>query len=265
METAGLAARTQGHASEEPIFIVGLPRTGTTLVERILSSHPQVFAAGELSHFATALKRAAATASPYVLDAETLRAAADLDLAAVGRSYIDSTRPRTGHTPRFIDKMPLNVVLAGVIRAALPKARIICLRRHPLDSCLSNYRQLFATGFTYYHYAYDLIDCGRYWLGFDRLVAHWRAELGDRFMEVHYEQVVEDIESQARRLLAFVGLPWDPRCIDFHQNQAPVATASSAQVREPLYRRAVGRWQRYQDQLLPLIDWLHSQGVDPTR
>ena len=261
-ETAGLLERgAEGFASEEPIFIVGMPRTGTTLVERILSSHPDVFAAGELSHFALALKRATATPSAYVLDATTLRAAGRVDLLAVGRAYIDSTRPRTGHQARFIDKMPLNFLLAGVIRAALPKARIICLRRHPLDTCLSNYRQLFATGFSYYQYAYDLLDCGRYWLAFDGLVKQWKGHLGDRFIEVQYEQVVDDLESQARRLLDFVGLPWDPRCIEFHRNTAPVATASSAQVREPLYRRAVGRHQHYRQQLQPLIRWLQGQGV----
>ena len=239
-------------ASEEPVFIVGLPRTGTTLVERILSSHPQVFAAGELTHFAVAVKRYVRTPGRHVLDAATLRAAAASPLDGVGQAYLDSTRPRTGHTPRFIDKMPLNVFYAGLIRRALPRARIICLRRHPLDSCLSNYRQLFATGFSYYNYAYDLADCGRYWLGFDALCRHWRATLGEAWLEVHYEDVVEDIEAQARRLLAHCGLDWAPSCIDFHRNTAPVATASSVQVRQPLYRSAIGRWRRYGDALAPL-------------
>lgn len=246
-------ASTAGHHSAEPIFIVGMPRTGTTLVERILSSHPQVFAAGELSHFSLALKRACGTPGAHVLDAQTLAAAASgIDLAAVGRAYVASTRPRTGHTARFIDKMPLNVFYAGLIRAALPNARIICLRRHPLDTCLSNYRQLFATGFSYYNYAYDLLDCGRYWQGFDALCRHWSATLGAGYTEVHYEAVVADLETQARRLVAFCGLDWDPACIAFHRNAAPVATASSVQVREPLYRRAVGRWQKYGSALAPL-------------
>lgn len=250
--TAGLAARGGGHPGAEPIFIVGMPRTGTTLVERILSSHPDVFAAGELGHFALALKRAAATPSPYVLDAPTLDAAQGLDLAAVGAAYLDSTRPRTGHTPRFIDKMPLNVLLAGVIAAALPDARIVCLKRHPLDTCLSNYRQLFATGFSYYHYAHDLLDTGRWWQRFDALTRVWREQLGGHYIEVHYEDVVDDLESAARRLLAFCGLDWHPACIDFHRNAAPVATASAVQVRQPLYRSALGRWQRYGASLDPL-------------
>ncbi|MCK7592869.1 tetratricopeptide repeat-containing sulfotransferase family protein [Pseudomarimonas salicorniae] len=238
--------------SEEPIFIVGLPRTGTTLVERILSSHPEVFAAGELTHFAVAVKRCVATPGRHVLDADTLRSAALHPLSGVGQAFLDSTRPRTGRTPRFIDKMPLNVFYAGLIHRALPRARIICLRRHPLDSCLSNYRQLFATGFSYYNYAYDLADCGRYWLGFDALCRHWRATLGTAWLEVHYEDVVDELEAQARRLLEHCGLDWHPACLDFHRNAAPVATASSVQVRQPLYRSSVGRWKRYGALLDPL-------------
>jgi tetratricopeptide (TPR) repeat protein len=243
-------------SSAEPIFIVGLPRTGTTLVERILSSHPRVFAAGELTHFSVAVKRCVQTPGRHVLDAETLIAAGGHPLRGVGEAYLDSTRPRTGQTERFIDKMPLNVFYAGLIHRTLPRAKIICLRRHPLDSCLSNYRQLFATSFSYYHYAYDLGDCARYWLGFDALCRHWRETLGDSWTEVHYEEVVDDVEGQARRLLAHCGLDWDPACIDFHRNTAPVATASSVQVRQPLYRSAVGRWRRYGGALQPLRDVL---------
>jgi tetratricopeptide (TPR) repeat protein len=245
-----------GHASDEPIFILGMPRTGTTLVERILSSHPEVYAAGELSHFSLALKRVTGTHGARVLDAQTLAAAADVDLAEVGRMYIASTRPRTGHTSRFIDKMPLNFFYAGIIRRALPGARIICLRRHPLDTIVSNYRQLFATGFTYYNYAYDLLDTARYWQAFDALCAHWREVLGDAWLEVHYEQVVDDLEAQARRIVAHCGLPWDPACLAFHENAAPVATASSVQVRQPLYRSSVGRWSQLQTELAPVIELL---------
>ncbi|MCB1633637.1 MAG: sulfotransferase [Xanthomonadales bacterium] len=250
-----------GHDSEEPIFIVGLPRTGTTLVERILSSHPQVFAAGELSHFSLAAKRLAGTTGAHVLDAATLRAAERTDPAHLGQLYLQSTRPRTGHTAHFIDKMPLNFHYLGLIRRALPRARLICLRRHPLDSILSNYRQLFATGFSYYNYALDLLDCARYWLAFDRLIAHWQAQPGMNLLQLHYEQVVDDLEMQARALLAHCELDWDRRCLDFQHNPAAVATASSVQVRQPLYRSSVGRWRRYADELGPAIDWLRQQGV----
>ena len=254
--------RSRGHPSPEPIFVVGLPRTGTTLVDRVLSSHPQVASAGELTHFAARLRQLAGTPSNLLMDVETLAAADRVDLAVLGRAYMDSTAPLTGAAPRFVDKMPLNVLYAGLIHRALPEARIICLRRHPMDACLSNFRQLFATGFSYYNYAYDLEDVARYYLGFDRLVNHWRAVLpADRFTEVAYEDVVADQEATTRRLLAFCGLPWDARCLDFHQNAAPVATASSVQVRQPLYASSVGRWRRYGAALAPMRAILVAGGV----
>lgn len=243
-----------GFQSEEPIFIFGLPRTGTTLVERILSSHPDVFAAGELTHFALAMKQAARTPGPYVLDRDTLAAASHLDFAALGRCYIDSTRPRTGRTRRFIDKMPLNFFYAGFIHRALPRARLICLRRNALDTCLSNYRQLFATSFSYYNYAYDLLDIGRYYQQFDALMRHWRESMPDTFLEVQYEHVVENLEREARRILEFCGLSYRPEVLDFHQNAAPVSTASSVQVRQPIYRTSVERWRKYEAQIRPLIE-----------
>lgn len=259
---AGSTPRSSATGGEGPIFVVGLPRTGTTLVDRILSSHPQVVSAGELTNFALIVKRAAGTPSNLVLDPETLQAAAGLDLAAVGRAYLDSVATLRRGAARFVDKMPLNIIYAGLIHAALPDAKIVCLRRDPMDACLSNYRQLFATGFSYYNYAYDLEDVGRYYLGFERLVAHWRATLpADRFTEIAYEDLVSDQEGETRRLLAFCGLDWDPRCLDFHQNAAPVATASSVQVRQPLYSSSIGRWRRYGEGLAPLRAVLEAGGL----
>jgi hypothetical protein len=256
-----LNAKTTGCDSAEPIFIVGMPRTGTTLIERILSSHPDVFAAGELTNFSLMLKRAARTASNRVLDPETLRAAPGIDLAQLGSSYIESTRPRTGHTPRFIDKMPLNFLYAGLIRRALPNAKIVCLRRNPLDTCLSNYRQLFATSFSYYNYAYDLLDTGRYYRMFDALAEHWRKHMPRNYHEVCYETFVADTEAEARKLLDFCDLSWDPACLQFHENTAPVATASSVQVRQPIYRTSVDRWRKYAEQVAPLRELLNAGGV----
>jgi tetratricopeptide (TPR) repeat protein len=259
---AALAGRSaRGYESAEPIFIVGMPRTGTTLVERILSSHPSVFSAGELTNFGLMLKLGAKTRSNRVLDAETLAAAPNVDAAALGAAYVDSTRPRTGHTARFIDKMPLNFFYAPLIRRALPNAKIVCLRRNPLDTCLSNYRQLFATSFSYYNYAYDLLDTGRYFAAFAALAKLWRESIADNYLEVRYEDVVDDTEREARRVLEFCELPWDPRCLDFQSNAAPVATASSAQVRQPIYRTAVERWRHYERELAPLRALLADEGV----
>lgn len=259
---AALAQRAgTGCDSPEPIFIVGMPRTGTTLVERILSSHPSVFPAGELTNFGLELKRATRTRSNRVLDAETLAAAADVDLAAVGAAYVESTRPRTGHTARFIDKMPLNFFYAPLILRALPNAKVICLRRNALDTCLSNFRQLFATSFSYYNYGYDLLDTGRYYAGFHATAALWSGELRHNYLEVRYEDVVESTERETRRLLEFCELPWDPRCLKFEENTAPVATASSVQVRQPIYRSAVERWRRYESELAPLRAVLAAEGL----
>jgi tetratricopeptide (TPR) repeat protein len=259
---AALAGRgSGGHESREPIFIVGMPRTGTTLVERILSSHPRVLSAGELTNFGLVLKRATATPSNRVLDADTLDAAAACDLAAVGAAYVDSTRPRTGQRERFIDKMPLNFFFAPLILRALPRAKVICLRRNPLDTCLSNYRQLFATSFSYYNYSYDLLDTGRYYAAFDSLVESWREAIPHNYLEVRYEDVVDRTEHEARRLVEFCELEWDPKCLAFQDNTAPVATASSAQVRRPIYRTSIERWRHYERELEPLRALLSEAGV----
>ena len=255
------ASNEPGCESSEPIFVVGMPRSGTTLVERILAGHDDVFAAGELGEFGLCLKRAAGTETQQILDVETTKRAASGSFARVGQDYIASTRPRTGHTKHFIDKLPQNALYAGFIRRALPAARIICLRRNPLDTCLSNYRQLFAIDAPYYDYASDLLDTGRYYLLFDALIKHWERVLPSNFLVVHYEDVVDDVEREARKLLEFCALPWDPRVLEFHTGKAPVATASAVQVREPIYRTSVGRWKKYQRELAPLMDLFARHGV----
>ncbi len=261
------AARTIGPTAKsgggEAIFVVGLPRTGTTLTERILTSHPDIKAAGELGDFGLLIKRAAKTPSLFVLDPETFDAAARADLSAVGDAYLRSVAQRIG-AGRFVDKMPLNALYAGLILRALPDARIICLKRNAMDACLSNYRQLLAGArASSYDYTFDLEKIAAYYAGFEKLTAHWRAILpADRYTEVRYEDLVADLETQARRLIDFVGVPWDPRCIAFHENVSPVATASSVQVRTPLYASAIGRWRRYGDALAPLRKALKAHGIE---
>ncbi len=252
-------------AKGAPVFICGMPRTGTTLVDRILSSHSALTSAGELTDFALCLKRMAKTPSNLVLDPETLNAAGRVDLGSLGNGYMDSVRASLGIESRFTDKMPLNILLAPVTLAALPEARVICLRRHPADTVLSNYRQMFATSFSYYNYAYTLEDTARYYVAFDRMVRHFEASLpADRFTVVHYERVVADLETEVRRLLDFCALPFEAQCLSFHENAAPVATASSAQVREPLYTTALGRWKRYEAGLQPALDILEAAGcIEP--
>ena len=186
-----------------------------------------------------------------------------VDPAVLGAAYVDSTRPRTGHTVHFIDKMPLNFFYCGLINTALPNARIICLRRHPMDACLSNFRQLFSTSFSYYNYAYSLEDIARYYVMFDGLVQHWRNHLpSDRYTEVHYEDLVANQETTSRRLIEHCGLVWEDQCLDFHENATPVATASSVQVRNPIYSSSVGRYKRYGNRLDGVARILEAAGID---
>lgn len=261
------AARTlpsgAGFEDEAPIFVVGLPRSGTTLVDRIVSSHPEVVSAGERNDLFVQVKLMGGSATPRLIDANTFDHAHNIDAGGLGRAYAAAARPPGSQGRVFIDKAPLNLLYAGIIHRALPHARIICLRRHPMDSCLSIFRQLFRTDQPYYDYGYDLHDLAQHYLLFDRLVAHWRETLpGDRFTEVAYEALVDDQEGQTRRLLDVCGLGWDPACLAFHDNAAPTATASSAQVRRPLYADSIGRWRRYGARLQPLADALRAGGVE---
>lgn len=233
-----------------PIFIIGLPRTGTTLVDRILSSHTDVTSAGELNIFPGLIKQATKTPSNMVMDVETLLQSNHVNLESVGLDYLKGAHELSRGSPRFTDKMPLNFFYAGLIHKALPNARIIALRRGAMDSCLSNYRQLLTVQHSYYHYTYDLNETAKFYRKFDQLMSHWREHLPkNRFLEVHYEDIVHDQENQTRRLLGFCGLDWQEACLRFHENDAPVSTASSVQVRQPLYSGSIGRWQRYGDKL----------------
>lgn len=255
-----LAAQGAG-MRDAPIFVVGMPRTGTTLVERILGSHPLLRSVGESQNFPRAVKRAAGTGSREVLDVETIERACTIDAAQIGAGYLASTQP-PGDPRRLIDKLPMNFLYAGFIHRALPGARIVCLRRHPLDACLSNFRQLFALNFPYYRYACDLPDTGRYYVLFDRLIAHWRQVLPGTLLELHYEELVAGPEAQIRRLLEFCGLPWDPACLHFERNAAPVSTASAVQVRRPIYRSSVGRWRALEPELAELRALLVAAGIE---
>lgn len=250
-----------GCDDRSPIFVVGMPRSGTTLVDRILSSHPQVHSAGELQNFGVVLKRLSGSGTPGLLDAETLRRGVDIDPEVLGKAYVASTRPGTAVKPYFVDKLPHNFLYLGYIARALPNARILCLRRNPMDTCLGNFRQLFALTSPYYDYSFDLLDTGRYYILFDALIRHWQKVLPGRVLEVHYEQLIEDQEGQTRRILSHCGLSWDPACLRFSENAAPVATASAVQVREPLHRNALGRWRRYGADLDDLRDLLVSAGI----
>jgi tetratricopeptide (TPR) repeat protein len=235
----------RGHRTEKPVFIVGMPRSGTTLVEQILASHPDVHGAGELQ----CLPDLVAGLSNFP---QAVRAGPQsLDLIRLGRGYEDRAAVTAPGKLRVVDKMPANFPFAGLIHLILPKARIIHCRRDPADTCLSCYTKTFRGAVPY---AYDLLELGRYYRRYDVLMAHWRVLLPpERFMEVHYEDVVENLEYEARRLVAFCGLTWNESCLAFHTTRRQIQTASAHQVIRPIYRTSVGRARHYAAHLGPLL------------
>ena len=239
-----------------------MPRTGTTLVERILSSHPEVYAADELENFGVALERLSGARSPVMLSPDVIRQASQVSWEALGEVYLASTRPATCMKPRFVDKLPHNFLYAGFIANALPNARIICLRRNPLDTCLSNFREAFPESSASHGYSFDLLDIGHHYIQFDRLMAHWNAVLPGRILQLDYETLVTGQEDATRKLLAHCELEWHDACLDFRRNTSAVATASTAQVREAIHHRAMGRWGKFRPWLGPLEELLREAGVD---
>ena len=253
--------RSPGCDSQEPIFIVGMPRTGTTLLEQILGNHPDVYAAGELPNFPQQMRRLTGARQTAADELELLQKASAVDSRELGESYIDSTRPRTGHTRHFTDKLPLNFKHLGLISLALPRAKLVCLRRDPMDTCLSNFRQMFALEFRQYHYSLDLLDCGDYYLQFDQLMQHWRNVLPGMVHEVWYEELVQEPEDTTRELLDFCGLPWDEQCLDFQNSGKAVATPSAVQVRQGIYTSSVKRWEKFGEAMQPLYALLQDAGL----
>lgn len=236
-----------GDPSSAPVFILGMPRSGTTLVEQIVASHPDVFGAGEIADLT-----AAVAAWPAFPDA--LADADGADFRVLGERYVVALRRRAPAAPRITDKTPAHFLFVGLIRLALPNARIIHVRRDPRDTCLSCFATLFTTG---QPYAYDLAELGRYYCAYDALMTHWRELLPEGAMlEVRYEDVVADVEREARRIIAYCGLGWDEACLDFHRTERVIRTASAAEVREPIYRSSIGRWRDYAEALRPLLDAL---------
>jgi tetratricopeptide (TPR) repeat protein len=251
---------SHGFDSDEPIFIVGLPRSGTTLVERIISSHSQVYAAGELSAFTSATIQAVQRiAGSPVSKLEFVERSLELSPAALGKAYLDATRSQTGHTPRFTDKLPLNYLYAGLIHRALPRARIVALMRNPMDACYAMYKVLFTAA---YPFSYDLLDLGRYYVVWHRLMQHWQRVLGDAWLVVGYEDLVADQEGVTRRILSHCGLEWQEACLNFQNQKSAVMTASAVQVRRPLFATSIEQWRHYEPQLRPLREYLKANGID---
>jgi Flp pilus assembly protein TadD len=245
------AARGTGDPSPKPIFIVGMPRSGTTLVEQILASHPEVVGAGELNLFERAIVdiRSAMPATPAYPEIALHMSGGHF--RELGGRYLGGIRQLAPTASHVTDKMPANFVFAGLIHLALPNATIIHTVRDPVDTCMSCFSKLFTAG---NYQTYDLAELGRYYRHYRALMTHWHRVLPPgRILDVNYEDVVADIEAAARRIVAHCGLPWDPRCLDFHRTERTIRTASAAQVRQPIYASSVGRRRAYEPFLEPLL------------
>jgi len=253
-----------GHPDPAPIFVVGLPRSGSTLIEQILGSHSQVDATHELPEGGRLVQRINRERTDGIAYPEAARELQGDQWAALGRAYVDDTRKYRRGAPRFTDKMPNNFPSIGMLALALPNARFINARRHPLDTCLSCYKQLFARG---QPFTYDLTELGEYYLEYEKMMAHWREALPGCVLDVQYEDVVADQERETRRLLEFCGLPFEDACLRYWETERAIRTASSEQVRRPIYDSSVNFWRNYERELAPLIEILRpvlpAFGLDP--
>jgi tetratricopeptide (TPR) repeat protein len=242
------ASQGTGYPSSVPIFIIGMPRSGSTLIEQILASHPRVFGAGELHDLAAAVES--------TLMGSGSSAGTKQKMQDIGARYVAAIERRAPGAIRITDKLPRNFIFAGLIHLALPNAAIIHTIRDPIDTCLSCFSTLFTAE---QDFTYDLAELGRYYRRYQSLMAHWhRALPSGRILDVRYEDVVADLEGQARRIVANCGLDWDPQCLAFHKTERVVQTASATQVRQPIYKDAVERWRRYEEFLVPLMAELKS-------
>jgi tetratricopeptide (TPR) repeat protein len=255
----GSAKPNKSITKKTPIFIVGLPRTGTTLTERIISSHSLVESVGETQFMQMVLRRESGVQSIENMNSEMIEALVDKDPEVIAKGYIDSVNYRLSKEPFFIDKLPFNFLFLGFIAKAWPDARIVHLGRNPMDACFSMYKQIFTWA---YKFSYSLDGLGQYYVAYDRLRNHWREVLQNRLIEVEYESLVTDTENQTRLLLDKLGLNFEQSCLDFDKNKTPSATASSVQIREKAHSRSINKWQRFSDELNPLKEYLENAGID---
>ncbi|WP_105101891.1 tetratricopeptide repeat-containing sulfotransferase family protein [Microbulbifer pacificus] len=252
------ASLADGNPDASPIFVLGQPRTGTTLVERIITAHSQVHSAGELQQFGLAVRRLTNYTDPKRFSAALFDGALTVDAEKLGGLYLQSVEKVRGDTPRFVDKLPQNYMMIPLILKALPNAKIVHLTRNPMDACFAGFKQLFADA---YLHSYDQREMARHHGRYRKLMDTWRARFPGRFLDIAYEDTARDVESSARKLMAFLELSWEDACLEFHNQKTAVSTASAAQVREPAHTRSIGRWEHYAMQLKPMREELESLDI----
>ncbi len=250
--------------SNEPIFIVGMPRSGTTLVERMLGSHSEIYPAGELLNLPLQLaksssQRLVSRSTFPLISRKMVEDSVKVDGKKLGIAYLEGTRPRTGHTTHFTDKLPLNYYYCGLISRILPQAKIIHVFRNPMDTCFSNFKQLYTAGT--YGFSYNLNALADYYLTYADLMNHWHKILPGRILDLSYEELIDNPKTIIESALDFCGLEWQDDCLDFFNNPIPTATASSSQVREPVFSTRVMAWKNYESWLEPMAKYFRSNGI----
>jgi hypothetical protein len=249
----------QGIDDERPVFIVGMPRSGSTLVEQILASHPQVHGAGEVKYLSRALGQLRDRFPSLPKFPQMMAKLSPPQLDIVARSYLTALTKDAGKAKRVTDKLLTNYFFVGFLHLLYPRARFIHTVRDPVDTCLSAFTKLFKDDMPH---SYDLGELGRYYRKYQALMNHWHEVLPEGVLStVRYEDVVADTRNEAKALIKFLGLAWDPQCVDFHKSDRPVKTASVAQVRKPIYKTSVSRWKKFGDGLQPLIDAIHEKSI----
>ena len=247
------STKGSGCQSDAPIFILGLPRSGSTLIEQILASHSQVEGTRELPDISLLGRRLTKSKPPGIKYPDAVKHMTDEEKTEYGESYLETSKRYRTDKPRFIDKMPNNFAHIGFIKTILPNAKIINAKRHPLDSCVSSFKQLFYKGQSW---SYDLFEIGEYYLEYERMMDHWHSLYPGEIYDIQYENIVNNQEDESRALIQYCGLDWEDSCLKFYENKRSVNTASSEQVRQPIYKGAMYAWKNYESEIGALKDIL---------
>lgn len=247
------STKGSGCQSDAPIFILGLPRSGSTLIEQILASHSRVEGTRELPDISLLGRRLTKSKPPGIKYPDAVKHMTDEEKTEYGESYLETSKRYRTDKPRFIDKMPNNFAHIGFIKTILPNAKIINAKRHPLDSCVSSFKQLFYKGQSW---SYDLFEIGEYYLEYERMMDHWHSLYPGEIYDIQYENIVNNQEDESRALIQYCGLDWEDSCLRFYENKRSVNTASSEQVRQPIYKGAMYAWKNYESEIGALKDIL---------